>query len=341
MTVSEIAQMAGVSTGTVDRVIHNRGRVSEETKEKILKIINENGYSPDPIARFLKKKCEFKIGVLIPAVSEESGYWQAIYNGIESAAVNDYAAFGFKIELFGFRRPNRESLTEQFYKMMDSKCSAYIIAPIMQEEILFLLTERKPEVPYCFIDSPLPGVNPLCTVAQNPFKAGYLAGKLTRLSGKGDGTYAVIKTFAESYNQNERTRGFASYFVQDDNSRAVQKIAAGSTENDISEAVEKLVIEHNDLRGICIVNSEAHFVGAKLCEMQMKDKIVVTGFDLVDQNIVGIKSDMIDCLISQNPEEQGGMVLKEVYKKLILGKNAEKSVNIPLNIMFKENIDFN
>ena len=56
MTVTEIAEIAGVSTGTVDRVIHNRGRVSEETREKINKIISENDYTPDPIARFLKKK---------------------------------------------------------------------------------------------------------------------------------------------------------------------------------------------------------------------------------------------------------------------------------------------
>ena len=138
MTVTEIAEIAGVSTGTVDRVIHNRGRVSDETRKKINQIIDEHGYSPDPIARFLKKKSEFKIGVLIPAISEESGYWKSIYDGILDACVNDYAAFGFKIELFGFKRPDSASLKSQFHKMVNSDCAAYIIAPIMQEEIMFL-----------------------------------------------------------------------------------------------------------------------------------------------------------------------------------------------------------
>ena len=100
MTVSEIAKIAGVSTGTVDRVMHNRGRVSDETRQKILKIIDENGYKPDPIARFLKKKGDFKIGVLIPSVSEESGYWQEIYDGIQEACKNDYASFGFSVRPF-------------------------------------------------------------------------------------------------------------------------------------------------------------------------------------------------------------------------------------------------
>ena len=49
MTLQEIAQAAGVSTGTVDRVLHNRKGVSQKTKEKIQAIIEENGYNNDKI----------------------------------------------------------------------------------------------------------------------------------------------------------------------------------------------------------------------------------------------------------------------------------------------------
>lgn len=338
MTLSEIAEIAGVSTGTVDRVIHNRGRVSAETKAKISKIIKENSFEPDPIARFLKKKSDFKIGVLIPAVSEESGYWQSIYDGILYSCVNDYAAFGFHTELFGFQRPNRESLKEQFYKMINSDCAAYIIAPIMQEEIMFLLSEAQIKNPYCFIDSTLPGAIPLCSVAQNPFKAGFLAGKLTRLSAAGDGTFAVIKPFSESFNLNERSRGFASYFLQNRNCKAVQKIAKGSSQEDIFTAVNQLVNEHSDLRGICIVNSEAHYVGEQICRLGLKEKISVTGFDLVENNVNAMREEKIDSLISQDPLQQGAQIMKELYKKLALEKDVEAEISIPLNVFFKENL---
>lgn len=340
MTVTEIAEIAGVSTGTVDRVIHNRGRVSEETREKINKIISENGFSPDPIARFLKKKSDFKIGVLIPAISEESGYWKAIYDGILDACVNDYAAFGFQLELFGFKRPDAASLKSQFKKMIKAGCSAYIIAPIMQEEIMFLLSQEKLTAPYCFIDSPLPGALPITTIAQNPFKAGFMAGKLTRLCSARSGTFAVIKPFSESYNLNERARGFASYFLQTKDCRAIQKIARGSRQEEIADAVSQLVHDSEDLRGICLVNSEVHFAGQKIAEMGLKDKIAVVGFDLVDSNIEALKSDKVDALISQDPRGQGSLVMKEIYKNLVLEKEVEKEVNIPLNVFFKENIDF-
>lgn len=340
LTVTEIAEIAGVSTGTVDRVIHNRGRVSEKTREKINKIISENGYSPDPIARFLKKKSEIKIGVLIPAISEESGYWKAIYDGILDACVNDYAAFGFQIELFGFKRPDVSSLKAQFNQMIKAGCSAYIIAPIMQEEIMFLLSETKLSAPYTFIDSPLPGALPITTVAQNPFKAGFLAGKLTHLCSAQNGTFAVIKPFSESYNLNERARGFASYFLQTSDCKAVQKIARGSTEEEIIDAVDKIIHEYENIRGICVVNSEVHFVGQKIEQMGLKDKISIVGFDLVDSNVSAIKEGKIDALISQDPYRQGGLAMKEIYKSLILEKDVEKEVNIPLNVFFKENIDF-
>ncbi|MDR0598748.1 MAG: helix-turn-helix domain-containing protein, partial [Treponema sp.] len=48
MTVKEIAELAGVSIGTVDRVLHKRGRVSAATRETIEAIIEEYQFTPNP-----------------------------------------------------------------------------------------------------------------------------------------------------------------------------------------------------------------------------------------------------------------------------------------------------
>ena len=47
VTIKEIAQMAGVSRGTVDRVLNNRGRVSEENARRIREIARSLGYQPN------------------------------------------------------------------------------------------------------------------------------------------------------------------------------------------------------------------------------------------------------------------------------------------------------
>lgn len=58
-TIKEIAQKAGVSIGTVDRVIHNRGIVNAQTKERVLSVMEELNYKPNSVAQGLaarKKK---------------------------------------------------------------------------------------------------------------------------------------------------------------------------------------------------------------------------------------------------------------------------------------------
>ncbi|MDR2479893.1 MAG: LacI family DNA-binding transcriptional regulator, partial [Treponema sp.] len=66
MTVYEIAALAGVSIGTVDRVLHKRGRVSAATKARIEAIINEHQFTPNPIARRLKRNRPYRFCALIP-----------------------------------------------------------------------------------------------------------------------------------------------------------------------------------------------------------------------------------------------------------------------------------
>ncbi len=62
-TIKDIAKMAGVSTATVSRVINNHSDVSEDTKKKIIKIITENNYRPNTIARSLSTNKSNTIGI--------------------------------------------------------------------------------------------------------------------------------------------------------------------------------------------------------------------------------------------------------------------------------------
>lgn len=67
-SIKDIAAMAGVSIATVSRVINNKGKYSEETKEKVLKIINQTGYKVDGSAQSLKTNITFTIGILVPDI---------------------------------------------------------------------------------------------------------------------------------------------------------------------------------------------------------------------------------------------------------------------------------
>lgn len=70
--IIDIAEMAGVSVGTVDRVIHNRGRVSEENEKKVKAILEKANYQPNLMARSLAPRNNIILLLSLPLLSRES-----------------------------------------------------------------------------------------------------------------------------------------------------------------------------------------------------------------------------------------------------------------------------
>ncbi|WP_043930264.1 LacI family DNA-binding transcriptional regulator [Bacillus sp. EB01] len=72
ITIKEIAERANVSRTTVSRVINNSGYVSEDAKNRVLKVIEETGYIPNEYAKSLRTKRTKVIGVILPKISTET-----------------------------------------------------------------------------------------------------------------------------------------------------------------------------------------------------------------------------------------------------------------------------
>ena len=84
VTIKDVAKKAGVSISTVSRVINNSKPVTDEIKKKVLDVIEETGYVPNPLARSLVTKKSQLIGVVVPEVSDS--FVNEILNGIEEIA---------------------------------------------------------------------------------------------------------------------------------------------------------------------------------------------------------------------------------------------------------------
>ena len=82
--IKDIAELSGVSTGTVDRILHNRGKVSEEAQKKVEKVLKEIDYHPNLIARSLALKKKYKFITLIPSFAQGE-YWAKLSEGINKA----------------------------------------------------------------------------------------------------------------------------------------------------------------------------------------------------------------------------------------------------------------
>lgn len=83
-TIKDIARLAGVSIATVDRVLHDRGKVSKKNLEAVNEAIEALNYKPNQIARALSsRRGNLKIGLVIPKV--ESDFWGEFIVGVEQA----------------------------------------------------------------------------------------------------------------------------------------------------------------------------------------------------------------------------------------------------------------
>ncbi|CAH8769586.1 LacI family DNA-binding transcriptional regulator [Paenibacillus dendritiformis] len=96
-TIKDVAEKAGVTVTTVSRVLNNRGYISQETRDKVYRVMDELQYRPNEIARSLSRKRSMMLGLIIPTIAHP--FFAEMANYIENYAF----ALGYKILLCNSR----------------------------------------------------------------------------------------------------------------------------------------------------------------------------------------------------------------------------------------------
>ncbi len=131
ITLKELAAVLELSQSTVSRIVNGAGaahRIAKDTQERVLHAAALYGYSANTVARSLRQKRTFTIGVIVPEISE--GYSTAVLSGIEDELLKD----GYFYFVVSHR--HRPELLEGYPRMMLSRSVEGIIAidtPIEEE----------------------------------------------------------------------------------------------------------------------------------------------------------------------------------------------------------------
>lgn len=92
ISIKHLAQMAGLSTATISRVLNNTGRFSEATRERVMTLVRKTGYSPNIAAKALRTKTARAVGLVIPDIANE--FFSLIVNSVERFFFeNSYSIF--------------------------------------------------------------------------------------------------------------------------------------------------------------------------------------------------------------------------------------------------------
>jgi LacI family transcriptional regulator len=338
MTVHEIAALAGVSIGTVDRVIHKRDRVSAATRARVEAIIEQYQFTPNPIARRLKRNRPYRFCALLPRRDQDSGYWRQIITGIERAA-GEIKPLGVETEIIEYDRYDSNAFERASAAVSAGKPEGLVFAPIMQKRTRpFVEKVCADKIPLVFVDADMPETTPLCVIGQDSFSGGYLAGRLFHLfAGTVSLPAAVLDAHGDDYNITRRREGFLSYAEKNGFPVIVREYSDYAGGDFSMEKIAEFLKEYHHLSGIFITNCMAHRVAEAAEKRGINEPFLLVGYDLIPSNRLLLLEGRINAIISQRPEEQGREALLTLFRSVVLEQAVETKREIPLDVYIKEN----
>ncbi|MBI4979286.1 MAG: substrate-binding domain-containing protein [Spirochaetes bacterium] len=337
-TVKDIAERAQVSIGTVDRVLHGRGRVAEETLVRVNNAVRELGYKPNMFARHLSLARPRRFAVVMPRPGQDSGYWGLAVNGLRRAR-QELSAFGAEVHRYHYDRTAAGSFERAISLARTEGADAYLAACVRPGEGGRVLRGLKQ--PYVLFDSELPGTKPLAYIGQDAYASGRLAARLMQLIASGSPA-AVIRTMSDDFHISARVRGFSEYYASHGHSSRIRifDIPADGDERSFGRICGEITAASPSFRAIFVSNAEAHRVVHYL-RLKKRARCSVIGYDLIEANARCVSSGTVDFIIDQRPDVQ-------VYEGLMLlcrttirkEKLRRRRIIMPLDIITKENVQF-
>ncbi len=335
--------MAGVSAGTVDRVIHNRGDVSPESRQKVEDTLRKIDYRPNLSLSSIGIKKQYTLVAILPQFTKGE-YWEQVEMGIQRA-VFEFSNTRLKVRSFYYDQFDLFSCRQAFNKASSLKCDGVLIGATFHDEAMHFTSQFSNRgIPYVFVDTYVNNTRPIAFFGPHSYLSGYVEAKLLLHiiePGRDIAIFQACRIGNESSTQTiSRKYGFMSYIKEHS---PETKILFGQYYNsDIPASYEKMdhfFAENRNIGGAVVFNSRAYIVGSYLRDRNIRN-IRLIGCGTIEPNVTLLKEGYISCLIAERPEYQGYMGVKTLLEYLLYNKQGEVANYTPIDIIIPENVDF-
>jgi LacI family transcriptional regulator len=335
--IKDIAKKAGVSIGTVDRVLHNRGRFATETQDKVLAAARELDYQPNLNARRLKHKEPCRILVMMAELKQDQGYWEVCLKGIQQAQ-SELKSIGVEVILRTYNRYSQDSFFKAAAELEQKEYRGVLLAPLRPDDSKVLMSNYA-DLPFVIFDCPLSDAQPWRSVLQDPYVAGKTSAKLMSCMVSKNQATAVISYASPNPHQDLRAKGYIEvmqglghqcpdHFV----------ISHELTLQQLESELLKKKYELHNYAALFITKTSVHQYAEILSNYNQRPYVI--GYDLIQQNVDALKQGKIDFLISQDSSSQTYQGIKCLSNFLLDGQVQQgASMSMPVDILNSENID--
>ena len=326
ITAQQIAELAGVSRGTVDRALHNRGRVNPEVAARIRQIATELGYKPNLVGQALvRSKQGAKLGVILQ--STETPTMRIVREGVLRAA-DELRDSGGEVLVRELKGPDDEMLLECIEELVSQGIQGLALSPNNTPKLRQCINELyRQNIPVVTLNSDVPGSRRLCFVGQDSYRAGQTAACLMcELLTPGSKVLPLTGHLNNS-SHNSRLNGFLDTIRQQEGQLVILPFQPCFDKDDFAYEVTQHVLRANkDLKGIYVASNGQAGACQAVEDEGCKGQIKIIAYDLNEPNMRLLQSGSLSFVIDQEAFEQGYRPPYLLYEYLMHKKQPEREL---------------
>ncbi|MGE5598962.1 MAG: substrate-binding domain-containing protein [Bacteroidota bacterium] len=336
VTVADIAKELDLSWVTVDRVLNNRGGVSEKTKQRVLEMVEKLGYTANRAAKHLAKKTKCTIGV---SYSLPDWFREQIDRGINKAYY-ELKDFGANVMI----RVAPKSAEEQIAQIREMLPEIDALAVTPWEPSIFsnFLDELVDGgLPVATFNIDVPGSKRLFYIGCSYLESGRLCGELITKLVHRPGKVAVVTNKNYLTHLEQRITGFREVLSRKKEMKIIGPLKIDEYDPSSAAAIKQCVEDNPDLAAIYHVCTNMELSANVIKETGNAGRIKLVGFDVNDRYHQLIMEDVIQAVVCQEPFDQGYFPIKILFEFVAEGRwPATTEVLTPLEIIMRENLKY-
>lgn len=336
-TIKEIASLAGVSRGTVDRVLNHRGAVNPQTEQKILEIIQALDYKPNKAGIVLAaQKKNLKLGVVLLGLSNP--FYDDVLVGVRAKAE----------ELEGYNctvliRQTEYSLRQQLdaiEELLQDGINGLAISPYNDISVRDKINELYEQgIPVVTLNTDIENSKRIAYVGSNYHRSGEAAAGLMHLMTRGSVYVGIVSGSKNVLCHTERIAGFQNIIQSYENIRIVDTITNNDDEVESYELTSGLLTRHPEINALYF-SAGGVYGGCRavIAAGRDNDMTIITN-DMVDTTRDFMEKGLIAATICQQPFLQGYNPLSILFTYLTTGELPPAENNyVDVEIRIKENL---
>jgi LacI family transcriptional regulator len=316
--VYKIAELAKVSTGTVDRALHGRPGISEGTRKKILRIAKQIAYTPHPAARVLSiGRASLRIGICIP--EEIRFFYDQMRAGIFDEARRLH---GLGVEIIYMPVPSLGAgEKERVIELLGRGVNAVVVTPGNPKSVRASIDRaEKKNVRVICITTDAPQSRRTGAVCVDSKLSGHLAAELMAKFVQPGSEVALITGMLTAEEHRLKTEAFCAGFRREcSGGKIAAVLEAHESAEESYRKTCKLLADHPELGGIYVSTVNCLPVCRALSDHKRAGQVQLITTDLFPQMVPHFARKTIQASIYQDPYLQGQTAVRLLADLLLNG----------------------